>query len=57
MNSGRKSDAPGLDAGGTSAKVLASGQSESRSFRSGPTLISNRWSPESISWSPTSRTT
>jgi len=31
-----------LDVGGTSVKVLASGQSESRSFRSGPTLTPRR---------------
>ena len=31
-----------LDIGGTSVKVLASGQSESRSFRSGPTLTPRR---------------
>jgi polyphosphate glucokinase len=31
-----------LDIGGTSVKVLASGQSESRSFRSGPTLTPKR---------------
>ena len=31
-----------LDVGGTSVKVLASGQSESRSFRSGPTLTPKR---------------
>ena len=51
MSSDAKVVAPGpssskrvlvLDIGGTSVKVLASGQSESRSFRSGPTLTPRR---------------